>query len=45
MRIRPKNTVVTSNFKMEQIWTGSLFTAIWRRFHKIYKIDDKDSCV
>lgn len=36
MKIRPKRVVVTSNFKIEQVFTGSIFQAIWRRFDKIY---------
>lgn len=42
MRIRPKNIIVISNFKIDQIWTGSVFVATNSRFYNIY-MDDIDS--
>lgn len=41
MQIRLLKIIVTSNFKIEQMFNGSIFVAVYRRFHKIYKSDHR----
>lgn len=36
MQIRPSKIIVTSNFKIENIFNGSIHAVIWRRFYKIH---------
>lgn len=45
MQIRPLKTVVTSKFKIEQMFNGSVYVAIWRRFDKIYLLEHADISV
>lgn len=45
MQIQSQKTIVTSNFKIEQIWTGSVFATINSRFEKIYIDEDNSLCV
>lgn len=45
MQIRPLHIIVTSNFKIESMFNGSVYAAIDRRFDKIYMSDHGEMSV